>query len=108
MSWKKLAESEYEDYFDALSRGLKKEKAEIEVMAVGVLDEKQTGWISFYGISYDPSEKIISIICKYIDHRIKQPREVSVHETEAGVDTIEIAGADGYTHVLKFKDPILR
>ncbi|HHD63916.1 MAG TPA: hypothetical protein ENK96_06055 [Desulfobulbaceae bacterium] len=111
MSWKKLEESEYEDYFDALSKRLKDEKAEkaeIEVLAVGTMEEKQTGWISFYGISYDPPEKIVSIICEYIDHRIKQPQKISVHETGAGVDTVEIVGGDGYEHVLKFKEPIRR
>jgi hypothetical protein len=108
MSWKKLEESEYEDYFDALSKGLKEEKAEIEVVAVGTMEEKQTGWISFFGISYDPPEKTVSIICEYIDHRIRQPRQISVHETGAGVDTVEIIGGDGYEHVLKFKEPIRR
>jgi len=106
MSWKKLEESEYETYFDALSKGLKDETAEIEVMAVGIMDKKQTGWIPFYGISYDPPDKIISVISEYIDHHIKQPKEVSVHEENGGVDSIEITGGDGYNHLLKFREPI--
>ncbi len=108
MSWKKLEESEYETYFDALSKGLKDEIAEIEVMAVGIMDKEQTGWIPFYGISYDPPEKNISIISEYIDHRIKQPQKVSVHEGDEGVDSIEITGGDGYKHLLKLKKPISR
>jgi hypothetical protein len=92
MSWNKLEESEYEDYFDTLSKGLKKEKAEIEVVAVGATEEKQTGWIPFFGISYDPPEKIVSIICEYIDHRIKQPRRISVHEMEPELTSLKYSG----------------
>ncbi len=106
MPRKKLEESEYEAYFDTLSKGLKEQTAEIEVMAVGIMDKEQTGWIPFYGISYDPPEKTISIICEYIDHRIKKPREVWVKESDAGINAIEITGGNGYTHLLKFKEPI--
>lgn len=106
MSWKKLQESEYESYFDELSKRAKEKLAEIEVMAVGVSDREQTTWIPFYGITYDPPEKIVSIISEYIDHHIKKPGEVNVHEVDGGVDTIEIIGGDGYKHRLKFKTPI--
>lgn len=106
MAWKKLEESEYETYLDTLSRGLKDSSAEIEVMAVGIMDKQQTGWIPFYGISYDPREKIISISSEYIDHHIKRPREVRLHAGDKGVDSIEITGGDGYNHLLKLKQPI--
>jgi len=106
MPRKKLEEPEYEAYFDTLSKGLKNQVAEIETMAVGIMDKEQTDYIPFYGISYDPSEKTISIICEYIDHRIKKPREVWVKNNETGIAAIEITGGDGYTHLLKFKEPI--
>ena len=106
MKRKKLEEPEYETYFDTLSKGLKSQTAEIEIMAVGLMDREQTNWISFYGISYDPSEKIISITCEYINHQIKKPREVMVQESDTGIAAIEITGGDGYTHLIKFKTPI--
>ena len=62
MSNKKLQESEYEGYFNSLSKGMKDGVAEIEVMAVSIMDRELTDWIPFFGISYDPSEKTISII----------------------------------------------
>lgn len=105
MSWKKLEESEYETYFDTLSKGLKDKTAEIEIMAAGVMDKQQTAWIPFYGISYNPPKKVISIISEYIDHHIKRPQKVRVHEGDKGVDSIEITGGDGYIHLLKFKEP---
>ncbi len=106
MEWKKLTESEYESYFDTLSRGLKNQQAEIEIMAVGVLDKEQTSWITLYGVSYDPGEKTVSVICEHIDHHIKNPQEVNVFEGEAGIESIEIIGGGGYKHVLKFKTPV--
>ncbi|HEB70079.1 MAG TPA: hypothetical protein ENI88_10745 [Desulfobulbus sp.] len=106
MARKKLEESEYEAYFDSLSKGMKEQVAEIEVMAVGIMDKEQTGWIPCYGISYDPPEKTISIMCEYIDHNIKKPREVWVKESDSGIAAIEITGAEGYIHLLKFKEPV--
>jgi len=106
MTWKKLEESEYEAYFDTLSKALRDEKIEIEVMAPAVGDQQQTRWIPFIGISYDPPEKIISIISEYIDHRIKQPREVYVEDTDGGIASITISGGDGYEHLLKFNKPV--
>jgi hypothetical protein len=106
MSNKKLQESEYEGYFNSLSKGMKDEAAEIEVMAVSIMDRELTDWIPFFGISYDPSEKTISIISEFIDHHIKNPTEITVQEGDKGVESIEINGGDGYTHRIKFKNPI--
>ncbi len=106
MSNKKLQESEYETYFNTLSKGMKGGTAELEVMAVSIMDREQTDWIPFYGISYDPSEKTISIISEFIDHHIKNPTEINVQEGEKGVESVEINGGDGYTHRVKFKNPI--
>jgi len=106
MSRRTLQESEYEGYFNALSKRMKDKVAEVEVMAVSIMDKELTDWIPFYGISYDPSEKIISIISEFIDHRIKNATGVSVKEGEAGVESIDITGGDGYSHRIKFKTPI--
>ncbi len=106
MSSRKLQESEYKGYFNTLSQGMKDTSAEIEVMAVSIMDREMTDWIPFFGISYDPSEKTISIISEFIDHRIKNPAAVTVRETAAGVESVEINGGDGYTHRIKFKNPL--
>ncbi len=106
MSWKKLEESEYERYFNELSKALQDEKVEIEIMALSVGAQQQTRWIPFIGISYDPPEKTISIISEYIDHRIKQPREVYIEDTGSGITSIKISGGDGYEHLLKLKEPV--
>ena len=106
MDWKKLAETDYESYFNTLSKGLKNQLVEIEIMAIGVFDKEQTSWITLYGISYDPSEKIVSVICEHIDHHIKKAQEVNIFEGDAGVQSIEIIGGGGYKHVLKFKTPV--
>ena len=67
MSRRILQESEYEGHFNALSKGMKDKVAEIEVMAVSIMDKELTDWIPFYGISYEPAEKTISIISKFIE-----------------------------------------
>ncbi|RUM39744.1 MAG: hypothetical protein DSY57_00740 [Desulfobulbus sp.] len=106
MAWKKLEESEYEAYFDKLSKAFTNEKVEIEVLAVSIGAQKQTRWIPLIGISYDPREKTIFIISEAIDHHIKRPQDVQIHETDAGIDTIQITGSDGYEHLLKLKNPV--
>jgi hypothetical protein len=102
----KLEETEYKTCFDTLSKGLNNETAEIEIQAVSIMDQEETNWVPFYGISYDPSEKVISIICKYIDHHVKQPDEVWINADGKNISSIEITGGDGYIHIVKFKEPI--
>ncbi len=106
MSNKKLQESEYESYFNALSRKMEGMPSELKVMAVSIMARDMTEWIPFYGISYDPAEKTVSLISEYIDHRIKNPASVYVEETDSGVKSIEINGGDGFTHRITFKEPI--
>jgi hypothetical protein len=106
MSSRKLQESEYESFFNSLSKAMQGEPSEIEVMAVSIMAREMTEWIPFYGISYDPAEKTVSIIYEYIDHRIMKPAEIYVDETDQGVQSIVINGGDGYTHRITFKHPV--
>ena len=106
MKKKELAADDYESFFDTLSKGMKDEQVEIEILAVGLFDKEETRWITIYGISYDPAEKTASIICDQIEHLIKNPQGVNVFEDDSGVESIEIIGGGGYKHLLRFKKPI--
>ncbi len=106
MAWRKLAKSEASDYCDTLSRKLRGGQAEIEVMAVGIMDKKETAWIPIHGITYNPEEDILYIYCDHLDHQIRKPREINLYETDRGLEKIEIIGANGYNHLLHFKNPI--
>ncbi len=106
MAWQQIDKAAWENYFDSLSKKIKAEKVEIEIMAMGVLDKEKTAWIPLYGISYDPGEKVLSVFCKGIDHLIRSAEAVSVHTTDAGIDRIEIKTGEGYKHVLRLQQPV--
>ncbi len=106
MAWRKLEKSEAEAYCDTLSRALKDNQAEIEIMAVGVMDRKETAWIRIHGLTYNPDEDILYIYCDNLDHQIKKPREINLYETDSGLEMIEIVAADGYKHLLHFRKPV--
>ncbi len=106
MAWRKLAKSEAHDYCDNLSKALRDNQAEIEVMAVGVMDRKETAWIRIHGLSYNPDEDILYIYCENLDHQVKKPREINLYETDKGLEKIEIVASDGYKHLLHFREPV--
>ncbi|HFQ81219.1 MAG TPA: hypothetical protein ENK33_07595 [Desulfobacterales bacterium] len=106
MSMRKIDKSECESYFNTLSKALQDKMAEIEIMAMGTMDKKQTHWIKINGISYNPEEDVLFIFCENLEHRIKKALEFKVWGTDDSVDKVEIVGSDGYSHLLTFKNPV--
>ncbi len=106
MSMRKIDKSEGESYFNTVSKALQDKMAEIEIMAMGTMDKKQTNWIKIHGISYNPDEDILFIFCENLEHRIKKALEFKVWETDNSIEKIEIVGSDGYSHLLTFKSPV--
>jgi hypothetical protein len=103
---RKIDKSECESYCNTLSKALHEEMVEIEVMAMGTMDKKQTNWIKIHGISYNPTEDVLFVFCENLEHRIKKALEFKVMETDKGVERIEIVGSGGYSHLLIFKKPV--
>jgi hypothetical protein len=99
-----VPKSQWESYFDHLSKHLKANQAEIEVAAMNLGDQIETEWTPLYGISYDPKDEVIEFVLEGVDHLVHKPKEVYVDDDIEGLHSIEVVDSDGVRHIAKLKE----
>jgi hypothetical protein len=100
-----LPKTEWQSYFDRMSKGLRGKQAEIEVTGIGFGDHLAAKWLSLLGITYDPNGDLLEIALDGLDHLIHQPREISVKDGPKGLTAVVIVDADRHSQIIKFKEP---
>jgi hypothetical protein len=99
-----VPKSQWESYFDHLSKHLKANQAEIEVAAMNLGDQIETEWTPLYGISYDPKDEVIEFVLEGVDHLVHKPKEVYVDDDIEGLHSIEVVDGDGVRHIARLKE----
>lgn len=101
-----LPKSQWENYFDNLSKHLKASQAELEVAALNLGDQLESEWVPFYGISYDPKDDVIEFVLEGVDHLVRRPQEVYVDDDVKGLHSIEVVDSEGVRHIAKLKEAL--
>ena len=107
MTIRKLAKSEWNKYFDAMSRPLESRQAEIEVASLAVGDQVEADWLPLLGITYDPKDDILEVALEGVDHLIEKPREINVDDTGVELNSVEIVDADGDRQIVRLREPLM-
>ena len=105
MTTRMLAKSEWQSYCDKISKVLKAQQAQIDILGLAIGDQKLIGqWVPFLGIVYDHKDDLLEIALEGLDHMIARPQEISVVEgVEGQLESIEIVGADRLRQIVKLK-----
>lgn len=108
MAEKCIITSDWEEYLNNFSKKLKKldESIEIELIAPSVEEIEEAKAIKLIGISYDPKDKVLSVLCEDLDHLIHRPQEICVEEENAKIKTIKAIDENGLEHLIKFSKPL--
>lgn len=104
MATRELPETQWEPYFDQVSAHLKTTQAEIEVSAMNLGDQIEAEWAPFYGVSYDPKDKVVEFVLEGLDHLVQRPQTILVDDGVDGLHSIEVIDAEGIRHIAKFKE----
>lgn len=103
-----LAKSQWQVYFDRLSRSLADGKpVDIEVTGLGLGDQVEAEWIPLHGLSYDPKDDVFAVIAEGIRHMILHPKQVHVDHDAEWLHSLEVVDAEGEHHIVTLKDPLL-
>jgi hypothetical protein len=105
MAIRKLEKSEWESYFDQLSKKLGAKEVQIEIINEDIGDQVETWWQALTGLSYDPKDDEFEIAAERHDHLIHKPVEIYVDEDVDGVKTVEVIQEDGTKHIIKLRSP---
>lgn len=105
MSTEKLERSEWEGYFDLLSKQLGPENAEVELATLKVGDRIALDSVSLIGLSYNPKDDVFELATAAADHRIQHPRAIYLDEGPDGIRRIEVIDADDIREVIEWRRP---
>jgi len=106
MGMRRLGRNEWRVFCDRLSKSLRDEAAELEVVSLALGDRVEARWLPLYGITYDARADTLEIVLEGIDHPIAQPRDIVVEETSRGVVSVAITTADERQETLKLRKPV--
>ncbi len=111
MALKRIDRSEWQDFFDKVSKSMKDQQAEIEVAAFSVFDQIEAEWLTIIGISYDPKDDIISVYLENekgdnLDHLIHRPEKVEVYYKDDAITEFSILSNDGSDTIIRLKSPL--
>ncbi len=106
MQARKLDRSEWQSYFDKVSREIGTRQVEIEVASLDIGDQIEVEWVILKGLTYDPKDARLEIYTEGVDHMIRNPREIYVQETAEGLATIEALDDAGAKQIIKLKAPL--
>lgn len=106
MALEKLDSTQWQAFFDRVSKGLTAKQVEIEVAGLDIGDEIEAEWIPFTGITYDPKDDVLSIFSDRLEHMIHKPRQVWVDVGVDGLHSLEVVDADDHKQIVLLKDDL--
>lgn len=106
MATRAISKSQWETYFDSISKHLKANRAELEVAAINLGDQIEAEWVPLYGISYDPKDEVIEFVLEGMDHLVHRPKEVYVDDDVEGLRSIEVIDGTGVRHIARLKEVV--
>lgn len=99
--------SEYKNYFDYISKFIKDQQIELEVMGLDIGNQIESDWIPLEGITFHEKEDSLVIYTALLDHTIKSPIEIIVAEQGTAVKVLFIKDKEGHSHILQFRPPVM-
>lgn len=104
---RKLARSDWREYFDRVSKALPGKLAEVEVAALDVGDQILAEWIPMLGITYDSNDDLLDVAFDRGSHAIRRPREIVLEEDDAGLRSVAVIDQDGARQLVRLKQPLM-
>ena len=106
MTSKKLANTEWQSFFDRVSKGLAGTRAEIEIASLALGDQVVAEWLPLIGLVYDPKSDAIEVALEGLDHIIRKPRDVYVDEMAGQLASLAVIDAEGTEQIVRLRQPL--
>ena len=105
-------QTEWKQFFDALSKQVEGAHAEIEVASLERGDQIKAEWLPLIGLVYDHKDNSVEIALEasqrdIVDHIIRKPREIYFAEDGRRFMGLDIIDLEGTHHIVKLKDPLM-
>lgn len=101
-----LARSQWQAYFDRVSRALGATRVQIEVTGLGLGDQVEADFISLFGLTYDPKNDLLAVIAEGVDHLIRHPKQIHIDHELDWLRSAEAVDAENNRHIILLKSPL--
>jgi hypothetical protein len=101
-----LPMSDWQIYFDRISKALLGERALVEIEDLTFGDRIQARCLPLIGITYDPKDDILEIAMEGIDHLIHHPREIVVSEGSEGLERLDVTDSTRKKQKVRLVKPL--
>jgi hypothetical protein len=101
-----LARSQWQAYFDRVSKAIGATRVQIEVVGLGLGDQMEADFIPLFGLSYDPKNDLLAVIAEGVDHLIRHPKQIHVDHELDWLHSIEAVDAENNRHIILLKGPL--
>jgi hypothetical protein len=107
MSSVTIPQTEWQTFFDRMSKALLGKWAEVEVASLDLGDQIVAEWIPLIGITYDSRDDLLDVALDRANHLIRHPRQIIVDEDAAGLTSVAVVDGEGSRQVIKLKQPVM-
>lgn len=97
---------DWANFLQWVSEGLTGGRAEIDVLGLDIGAQVEARALPLLGLAYDRKSDVIEVALDGLDHLIHRPRELTVHEEDAGLMSIRIIDEDDVTQLIKLSGPL--
>jgi len=107
MKTDRIAQSEWQAYFESVSNFLEGKRVTIRVAALDIGDQIEEENVSLFGMTYDPKDNLFDIALQGLNHMIADPQDVRVVTGDRGIETISIIDGDGREQIIQFSESLM-
>lgn len=106
MQTRKLEASQWQEYFDDVSKRLADARVTIEVAGLDVGDQIEVESTPLIGITYDPNDRALEIGTEHLTHFVRDPVEIWVEEDAAGLHAVQVVDREGHRQIVQLETPL--
>ena len=107
MITEQLNKSEWQPYFDNVSKALAGEQAEIEVSSLELGNQIEAKWLPLLGITYDPKSDVVEVLVEGLDHLIHHPQTVYIEHNGGGLSSMEVIDDSDTRQIVRLRSPLM-
>lgn len=101
-----INKADYQRYFDDISKKIKSQRIEIEVLGLNIGDQIEAESVLLEGLSYDPNDQTFYVHTPKLDHAVTHPKKIVAVLEDSSLSSFAIDDEEGQTHMVKFRKPL--
>ena len=102
MATSQIPKSDWQNYFDQVSKRHREINVEIEVSSLKLGDQIVTRPVPFHGMSYDPKDGTFDVFAEGLEHLIHDPKAIYIEEDNLLLQSVEVLTDDDTRHIIRF------